>query len=255
MTISLRGTATGLAGFSDTATPFANQTYVVPTGEQVGDLLITMCGAKWSTATQYTQSMAVPTDYALLNWYNEGSTTTGNGSGSAYLQLTTKTATSTAETDPVQTFAFGYSPAMLAMIAFQKTNPGAWILQSTFQRQTATASPLDVTGQATLNFEAGDVVMVVTAHNDDVTNEALSSLQIPGCTIGTVTERLATNSTAQGNDGSMWCYTATVLTGPATGAPRIVVNTNAGEANGVAIFVRIAEPPRTSDEYWGMLPI
>lgn len=254
MTISLRGTATGLSGVSDTTSPFANQTYTVPTGEQVGDLLITMCGAKWSTASQYTTSMSVPTDYTLLNWYNEGSTTTTNGGGSAYLQLTTKTATSTAETNPVQTFSVGYSPAMLAMIAFQKTNPGDWILESTFQRQTSTTSPLDVTGAATLNFTAGDTIMVVTAHNDDVTNESFSLLEIPGCTIGTVTERLPTNSTAQGNDGSMWCYTAEILTGTATGEPRIVINTAAGEANAVAIFVRIAEPPRTSEEYWGMIP-
>lgn len=254
MTISVRGIATGLTGSNDTATPFLNMTYTIPTGEQTGDLIFGMCGAKWSTASQYSSALGVPATYNLVDWVAEGTTVTGNGTGSAYLQVIQKTATSGAEADPAQVFTVGYSPAMTAMITFQKTNPGIWTVESTDAIDTNTASPFSLTGAATLGFTTGDYIMLVTAHNDDVTAEVLTSLTVTGCVVGTVTERLQTNATNSGNDGSMWCYTAEILSGTATAAPQASINTAATEGNGVAIFVRIIEPPRTSDEYWGMLP-
>lgn len=269
MTISLRGTAVGLGAAADTNSPFGSQNYSYPTGfDGTSDIIFAICGAKFSTASQYSNPLDEPTAspiaagttvvYNIADWVAEGTTTTGNGSGSAFLQVnySIQAHSSSTHNNPVQTHNVGYSPSMIATIAFQKTNPGLWTVEATDAIDvTATGTTFVLTGATQLNFTSGDVVMLVTCHNDNVTNESEPSITIPGCTVGTITERLSTNSTATGNDGSLWCYTAEITSGTATGVPSASITTASGESNGVAVFVRINEPLRTSDEYWGMLPI
>lgn len=239
MAISLRA-ATGLTAGTSTAI-----TWTMITGEQANDLLIACYGGKPYNATFSTP----PSGYTARSGGANGTTANGVGAGSVYAIAYTKVAASASEANPTGTLNTAPSPSMVAMLGLQSTNAGnGWTIESTNGSDaTATGTTFSATGAATLAYTAGDWVVVLLVHNDDSSSDSAFGITVPGCTVGTVTQRLTgTLTTATGNDGRMYVVTAEITGGTATGAPTITATTGSGDADGQAVFLRVEEPPAAS---------
>ena len=250
MSITWR-TATGLTAGADTTAAFADRTATLPTGHSSGDLLILFAGGK-----PYTTDGSAPTsgEYTSLVNITSGTTGMGAGTGSVRLQVFHKTHDGS-EAAPAQTFSAQYSPWMQAMAAASKTNAGSWTVEAS--TVTAETTSVNVTGGTTLNFETGDHVIVAILHRDDDATHASSSVTIPGCSLGTLTELLTTNVTATGNDGALYVYQAEVTSGTASGAPQFTTTVGGSEGWVAVAFLRIVEPAAeiaaTTSDNWGGL--
>jgi hypothetical protein len=250
MSITWR-TATGLTAGADTTAAFANRTATLPTGHTSDDLLILFAGGK-----PYTTDGSAPTsgEYTSLVNITSGTTGMGAGTGSVRLQVFHKTHDGS-EAAPAQTFSAQYSPWMQAMAAASKTNAGSWTVEAS--TVTAETTSVNVTGGTTLDFETGDHVIVAILHRDDDATHASSSVTIPGCSLGTLTELLTTNTTATGNDGALYVYQAEVTSGTASGAPQFTTTVGGSEGWVAVAFLRIVEPAAeiaaTASDNWGGL--
>lgn len=244
MTINFRG-ATGItAGTSSTVS------WTMVTGEQTNDLLIAFYGGKQFDTTFTTG----PTGYDPRSGGANGSTNNGAGSGSVYAIAYTKVATSAAEANPSGTLNANPSPSMAAMIALTSTYAGSgWTITSTNgSDSTNTSTTYSVTGAATLAFRTNDWIVASFVHNDDSSSDSAFALTVPGCTLGTVTQRLTgTLETPTGNDGRMYVVTAPILSGDATGAPTASATTGNNDSDGQTVFLLVREPDHSGQ--WGTL--
>lgn len=240
--------ATGITATADTTTPFANITWTMIAGEQAGDLLLAFYGGK-----PFNTVPSDPSTYTPLSGIANGTTANGAGSGSVYAKAWYKQALSTAEANPTSTMAAQYSPAMAAMIGLTKDGD-TWTVQSTTGIDAASAgTSYSVTGAATLPYTTGDWIIASAVHNDDSSSNSSPAITIPGCTVGTVTQRLTgTLTTATGNDGRMYVYTAPITAGTATGAPTLTATTGNADSDGTTVFI-LARENFLPKEYWGIM--
>lgn len=227
--------ATGITASSDTATPFANLSYTLPASTQTGDLLIAFYGGK-----PFGTVPSTPTDYTARSGGANGSTGMGAGTGSVYAVAFTKTHDGS-ESNPASTFSAQYSPGIRAMLAVRDSESATWAVTSCKGSDaTATSTTYSATGDATLDFVPGDVVVVSLVHNDDSSGDSSFGLSIPGCTIQNLTKRLTgTLTTGTGNDGRMYVITAEIETGTASGAPVVTATTGSGDSDGQSVFLRL----------------
>lgn len=232
-------TATGLTAAADVTTPFATLTYTLPTGHTTGDLLVAIYAGK-----PFNTQPSTPTDYTSIVDVASGTTAMGNGTGSVRLRVFQKTHDGT-EANPTSTFTAQYSPGMVAMLAASKTPPGAWVVDAT--TATAETTSVALTGAAQLAYTRNDEVVVVIAHRDNDATETNPVITVPGCTVGAVTQQLASTTTATGNDGELYVYRAQITSGTASGAPQFAATVAASEGWVAAAFLRIAEPAGAVD--------
>lgn len=232
--------ATGITAGADTATPFANISYTLPASTQTGDLLIAFYGGK-----PYNTVPSTPTDYTARSGGANGTTAMGSGAGSVYAVAFTK-AHDGSESNPVSTFSAQYSPGIGAMLAVRDSVIGAnsvWSIASCKGSDaTSTDTTYSATGDATLGYTVGDIVVALLVHNDDSSSSSSFGLSIPGCTLQNVTQRLTgTLTTGGGNDGRMYVVTAEVATGTASGAPVATATTGSGDSDGQSVFLLVRQ--------------
>ena len=179
-------TATGITASSDTATPFANLSYTLPTGHTTNDLLIAFYGGK-----PYNTVPSTPTDYVARSGGANGTTAMGSGTGSVYAIAFTKVHDGS-ESNPASTFSAQYSPGIRAMVkGTDSSGLGTWRVESCKGSDaTATSTTYSATGDATLPLQAGDWLVALYVHNDDSSSSSAWALSVPGCSLGTVTQRL-----------------------------------------------------------------
>jgi hypothetical protein len=231
---SLTFLPTGITAGADTNSPYAGRTYTLPSGTTSGDLLVGFYGGK-----PYDTVPSIPSGYTAQSGGANGTTANGNGSGSVYAVAFTKTH-SGSESDPSSTMAAGYSPAITAMLAIQPDSAVTWAVTSTKGSDSAaTGTNFSATGESTLDYTTGDVVVVQIVHNDDSSGDSGFRLSIPGCVVSTPIQRLTgTLTTSTGNDGRMYVLTAGIISGTATGAPTVTATTGSGDSDGQAVFLR-----------------
>lgn len=232
-------TATGITASSDTATPFANLSYTLPTGHTTNDLLIAFYGGK-----PYNTVPSTPTDYVARSGGANGTTAMGSGTGSVYAIAFTKVHDGS-ESNPASTFSAQYSPGIRAMVkGTDSSGLGTWRVESCKGSDaTATSTTYSATGDATLPLQAGDWLVALYVHNDDSSSSSAWALSVPGCSLGTVTQQLTgTLTTATGNDGRMYVVTAEVTSGTASGAPVATCTTGSGDSDGQTVFLMVRPP-------------
>jgi hypothetical protein len=141
------------------------------------------------------------------------------------------------------------SPLIVLMLEFSKTGAGAWDVTSSTGDDAATgtgAGSYSAVMAADPGFTSGDMVAVVISSPTDAGTFTNQSLSIPGCTVGSLTERVNA-TTAAGNDGSLRVYTANITAGTSTGAATFTADSDDANAGaGPAIIVRLREPAGTS---------
>ena len=248
MTIGFRA-ATGLTATTDTATPFANITFTIPTGSTTGDLMLAFYGGKL-----FSTIPGDPTDFIPLDTIANGTTAGAGGTGSVRASAWYKIYDGS-ETNPQSTMPAQYTPAMTAMISLTKTEEN-WTVQATDAIDAASGGTgYSATAATTLPFFVGDWVIASYVHNDDSSNTTGFNITIPGCTLGTITQRLTgTLTTATGNDGRMYVVTAPITAGAATGPAVISGTTGANDSDGASIVI-LAREWSPSRESWGILSI
>ena len=238
MTISLR-TATGLAGYADTATPFDSQTHVLPTGHTTDDLLFAIAGLKLPTTTPSSPAgYTASGDVSSASGQAFGSVDAGDVRAMAWYKVD-----GGSETAPSHDFTVRYSPLMLAMLALYSTNTGSdWVVQSTTGADSVdTGTDISATG-GSLTWATGDKVIVVSVANSDAATDTSPGLTIAGVTVGALTELLTTNITTAGTDGAMYVYEASITAG-GTGAPTFTAtNGVSGNAHRAVLFIGVTEP-------------
>ncbi len=246
MTISQR-TATGLTASTDSAPPYDNVTYTLPTGHTTNDLLMAFYGAKDRQATAGT-----PSTYTANSGGTNGTTASGVDLGSVYSNVFTKVH-SGSESNPSSTVAYITTPAMVAMQAFYSSVAGtAWSVTSTYGDDAdATGTTSSCVGSATLDFAVGDVIVVQFTSNNDRSAISAGTVSASGITFGTFTQELSTAVTNAGNDGQMSVWTATVTAGSGTTTPTFTGTMTSGFSSGRAIFLRIREPQTKSGSVTG----
>lgn len=114
------------------------------------------------------------------------------------------------------------------------------VTYATASKADATSTSFNVTGNQNLNVTVGDVVVVYTYHNDDAGGNSSPVLNVPGCTLSTLTTRVAA-TTVSGGDGRQYAYEAKVVSGTSTGVPTFTATTTAGKSDGVAIFAGLSK--------------
>jgi hypothetical protein len=238
VTISWR-TATGLTAAVDTATPFANLAYTLPTGHTTNDVLICVAAVR-----PYTLTVGTPTDYTARGAITSGvNTANGVGVGSSKVAAFTKIHDGS-ESNPASTMAAGYTPAMTAMLACYSSSGTAatWTIENTTGVDaTVTGTGISATG-GSLTWAVGDQIVVVSAGDDNLDTETSVTVTFTGgVTHSGLTEMLTTNVTTTGNDGSLYVYTATI-DGAGTGAPTFAATAGvSGTSERGVIFLRINE--------------
>lgn len=226
--------ATGITASSDTYTPFANLAYALPTGHTTGDLLIACYGGK-----PYDTTPSTPADYTERAGGANGTTGMGAGSGSVYAVAFTKTHDGS-ESNPASTFSAQYSPGIRAMLAIRSAGSTWTVTSCKGSDATATSTTFSATGDADLGYAAGDIVVVLLAHNDDSSSDSSFAITIAGCTVADVTQRLTgTLTTSTGNDGRMYVLTARIVSGTSSAAPVVTATTGSGDSDGQAVFLRV----------------
>lgn len=248
MTISFVS-ATGLTSATDTASPFANIGFTLPSGTQSGDLLLAFYGGKPFGTIPNAPVSGV--SYSSTSATNNGTTATGAGSGSVYASIWYKIHTGT-EGNPSSTVGAQYTPAMSAMIAMRSTISSSWGIESTTATDaTNTGTSYSATAATTLRFSPNDWIVVSYVHNDDSSTDTTFGISIPGCTVDSITQRLTgTLETATGDDGRMYVVTARIVSGIATGAATVSCTTGNNDSDGASVILRVSEP---SVESWGYL--
>lgn len=251
MTISLRGTATGLTGGTT-----ANLAFTLPTGVVTNDLLVAVAG--WKPFSTTISSGSLTTEWTSQSPGANGSTANGVDVGSVYAQAWTKVHDGS-EGNPSGSLSSAPSPRMSGMIAFQSTVAGSgWDVDSTNGSDAVvTGSTFSATGAADIGYKAGDWALVLVVHKTEAATHTSPSLTISGTTVGTLTQRLATTTTTSGNDGGMFLYTAEIISGTSNLAPVFTVTTGGTNvSDGQVIFLRISDPVSLAPEgVWGTLTI
>lgn len=250
MTISLRGSATGLSAGVTTTLAFT-----LPTGVTTNDCMIAFYGGK--PYTMALSSGTLSTDYTDVGSTTNGTTANNVDLGSVYADMAYRIHSGT-ESAPTGTLSATPSPRISGMIALQSTVSGSgWtVTGTTASDATATGTTFSATGAASLSVQTGDWIVVLVMHNTDAMTHTSASLTLSGATISGLTQQLGTTTTNQGNDGAMYLYTAQV-TGTATAAPVFSVTTPTGISDGAVVFGAIREPvaAATSIQSWGTVSI
>lgn len=240
MAITFRA-ATALTASTDIATPFANITWTLPTGAVANDLLIAGYAAK-----NFAAIPNGPTGYTLANAGANGTVATGVGAGSVYVAGYYKNHSGT-ESAPSSTMSFPYALAMRGMIALTKSTANAWGVAGTMgydRDASGSTNAFDATGSNVLPYTTGDWIVAIVGHNDDSssTTFAANALSVPGCVVGTSTQRLTgTLTTLTGDDGRMYIVTASITSGTATGLPRIIGTTGNNDSDGTVLFMIVRD--------------
>ena len=221
-------------GLTDTAAPFANVTPTLPAGMAADDLILLGVPCKPFSTTPGT-----PTDYTQQATITNGSVANVADGGSIRETVFYKVHDGT-EANPAITWPAAYDPTQPCIAGFHKTAAGAWTIESTTGTD-ATSGSVSATGAATLNLVTGDWIVVCVACPTDVLH-TVPALSVPGCTLGTLTQRVGDPNTTAGLDCSHYIYTAAVTAGTASGAP-VFTATGTGNVGMVSVvFVRLAEP-------------
>lgn len=234
--------ATGITATADVATPFANQSYTLPTGHAAKDLLIAFYGGK-----PYGTVPSTPADWTAQSGGANGTTDMGVGTGSVYAVAFTKVHDGS-ESNPASTFSAQYSPAVRAALLIRDHDSMStnWTVTSTKgSDSTATGTGFSAAGASNLSYTTGDIVVVLLVHNDDSSADSSIGVSIPGCTVGTVTQRLTgTLETGTGNDARMYVATAEITAGTSSDVPTVTATTGSGDSDGQAVFLRVQRPTR-----------
>lgn len=238
MTITFRA-ATALTASTDIASPYANITWTLPTGAVANDLLIAGYAAK-----NFAAIPNGPTGYTLVDAGANGTVATGVGAGSVYVSGYYKNHSGT-ESAPSSTMSFPYALAMRGMIALTKSTANAWGVAGTMGYDTSSSgTAFSATGGSVLPYTTGDWVVAIVGHNDDSssTTFATNAIAVPGCVVGTSTQRLTgTLTTATGDDGRMYVVTASITSGTATGLPTITGTTGNNDSEGTVLFMIVRD--------------
>lgn len=258
MTIAFRAAA-GLAAGTN-----ATISWTLPTGHAQRDFLLAAVAYK-----QEGISITAPAGYLALPQHNQGSgQAAGIDTGSMGLGMYWK-ARGTTETNPSASMASAPNVRMAGMIALSTTqtvdnwNVGYVVgtdnasAVTTFQPTFSSGS----NGDTTLTVRQNDWIVIVTGHKSDSATESAATMTLSGATISAFTERLPTNTTTTGGDGSMYIYTGTVTAitsgTEATATPVVNITTASTWSEGPVYVLRVREPdPNTAFvESWGMVQI
>jgi hypothetical protein len=233
-----------ISATADTATPFTSTSYPLPTGAAADDLLTVAIGSK-----PFGSTPGVPGGWTQQASVANGSTAVVTDGGSVRAGAYTRTMVG-GDVAPSFTWSVQYNPQYGVMLGLRKTNAGSWTVGQTTGTDTNTASTaFSAAGGATLAWTAGDWAVAVVVTPTDAGTFTSPSLTIPGCTVGTLTQRVTTPGTAQGADLSLYIYTAEITAGTASGVPTFAATGTSGatgSAQGAVVFLRAAEPVASS---------
>lgn len=230
MTITYRGSTIGFS--TGTVTSWS----VIP-GLVTGDLILLLWGGK-----PYDTTCPVPTGYTSITHLTSGTTATGTDVGSTAADAWYKSAV-TPENAPTAVHTQSTTPSMNPMIALTKSTGAAWTITHTTAIQITASASLSVTGADALSWAVGDWVVVQVVHRSDAATHTSPSIAASGITFGSLTQRLSTTTTINGNDGAIYVYTAAVTAGSGSGPPTFtatVGGTNNAQDTSV-IFMRVRE--------------
>lgn len=207
----------------------------MPSGVVDGDLL---CVAVNSKPYDTTHSISSPSGFTEQATVTNGTTAQGVDTGSVRETVFTKTRTSS---DTAVTVAYSaiYQGSQPLVFALAKTSGNAWNISAT-TGSDATSGSVDVSGATNLNWATGDWIVVTIACPTDVVHTS-PSLSLPGCTLGTLTQRVADPNTTSGNDGSHFVYTAEITAGSSSGVPNFTASGSTNTGTVSAVFLRVSE--------------
>jgi hypothetical protein len=219
-----------------------------PTGSAIDDALIAIFGAK-----DYTRDVSSGTflsNYTLLGNVTDGTVANGLDVGSVRNHTRYRIMQS-GDTAPSVSTNSGPSPRMSAMLSYTRAGTAWDIAAETGTDGTATGTSISITAGADPGYEAGDVVIVtLTVPTNDATLSS-EAITVPGCTLGTVNQRLSNTVTSAGNDGGMYAYEAEVSSGTSSGAPSFSATTATDFSSGSAVFIRLREVGYVASAYFG----
>lgn len=232
--------SSSLVGAADTATPFADLTYTLPTGAATGDLLLALYGGK-----PFDTLASTPSTYTATASFASGTTAnSGAGVGSTRAQAFHKTHSGT-ESNPVSSFTAQYNPGSTAMLALSKSQAGSWsVYSSSGGDDTPAGNNIDPVFNDFLPAVEGDILVIQMVIPDDTGDSTtITSIDIPGCTLNTPVQRLVTASTTAGNDLAMQVWTVDVIGGSATDVPTLSATTGTAGDAAASINLILAGPP------------
>ncbi len=208
-----------------------------------GNLLAVIIGSKPTTRTTSPPA-------GLFDSGDHGTATGGTGSagsdtGDMRMYFWTREADGTEPATSSLAWTGNPSPAIQSMLEFSKTNSGAWSIASAFgadNTQSTGTAAINIAAGSDPGYQAGDVIVIAYVSPTDAGTYTNPAITIPGCTVSNLAG-LVDYSTATGNDGHLFIWSASVMAGTSTAAPQFQCDVDTLNASaGVALFARLREP-------------
>ena len=197
-----------------------------PASLAAGDWILLLVVTKYPPNAPST-----PAGFTLIGQASGGAGAAGADSGSVYMTAYFRISDGT-ETGTIAVPNASGNALQSRMFRYTKASTDAWTLigPSVGAFNAATAS-WSVTGDATLDVRAGDVIVAASGANTDLYTWSAESVAITGVTIGTQTERSDT-ATPSGDDVCMVFSDHVVSSGTQSSVPTYTM-TASGSSAGV----------------------
>jgi hypothetical protein len=211
-----------------------------PASISAADLLLYFAASKYASSSHST-----PSGFTFLDNDTGGIGSDIADSGSVVASVWRKDATGSESGNESVTVTSG-NVAQGAIVRVTRSGGIGFIIDATTARwNTDNTNPVDVTFDDTVDFQAGDYVLVCAPRNTDLgsagTAYSAASLTVAGVTFSSHTER-AWTGTVTGGDMRLVIVDFTVSSGSGTAAPQFQA-TKAGtsQGEGPVILIRIRE--------------
>jgi hypothetical protein len=227
--------AFGTIGATDEGATQTDAAY--PASIAANNLLLHFVASKFNTS-----SHSVPSGFALLDndtagLGNEFGTDTGTVVASVHQKIATG---SESGTEACTITSGSVAQALIARIT-RSGGSGFTVAATTARWTTGSTSPLSVTFDDAVGFEAGDYVLVFFGSNTNgTTSYGSPALTASGATFSAGTQRAFTTS-ALGGQMNVVLYEHTVSSGSSSSAPAFQLNQGGTAGEGPVVLVRVRE--------------